>query len=47
MKKRTKNTRRIKFNPVAKYARVFNRACKMRDRTKYSRKNKNNTGEQE
>ena len=40
MKKRTKNTKRKNFNPVAKFARVFNRACKMRDRTKYSRKQK-------
>jgi len=47
MKKRTKNTKRKNFNPVAKFARVFNRACKMRDRTKYSRKNKNNKQEQE
>ena len=47
MKKRTKNPKRKNRNPVAKFARRFNRACRMRDRTKYSRKQQNNTEEQE
>jgi len=38
MKKEQKNTKRKKFNPVAKFARLFNRATKFRDRSKYSRK---------
>ena len=47
MKKITKNTKRKIFNPIAKFARRFNRACKMRDKTKYSRKDNNKKQEQE
>ena len=37
MKKRNKNTKTKKSNPVAKFARFFAHAVTMRDRSKYSR----------
>jgi hypothetical protein len=47
MKKRNKNTKTIKSNPVAKFARFFAHAVTMRDRTKYSKKQKHKGQEEE
>jgi len=47
MKKRNKNTKTKKSNPVAKFARFFAHAVTMRDRSKYFRNNKHTRQEQE
>lgn len=45
-KPRKSKRRSKKSNPVAKFARKFNRAATHRDRTKYWRKNKWQDGDQ-
>jgi len=47
MKKRNKNTKTKKSNPVAKFARFFAHAVTMRDRSKYSRNIKHSGKEEE